>query len=272
MSKKKVIPPIDYLQRSAKRIQSDRDPSSIKNKLSEFMHHYDALTIEMNYENLLWRAQKANGPDGYDNIERIYYPPVEKTIPGRLNEANDPLLYVSFNKFIVLTEKQAEKDDHVHIIGYSMKDNQSIRILILGEFFYSHKGGQGNLPGNFNEWMNERLENMKHESRLSFIFMDAFLSSLLTDETASDNEYLYTRLLAKILFEKYSKIDAIYYPSVVSNGAMNLAIKPKIADKVLEAKETSVLLIDNIFEHGLFRFREVKNSKEFDQNGKILWE
>lgn len=271
MSKNKIIPPIDHLQEAAKSIKSDSNPTSIEDKLRRFIQHYDILNYEIKSE-VLWRARKAPSRNGYSNKKDIYYPPPQLTEHGRLNEANHPILYLSFNQFTTLTEVNAKKGENIHIVGYSLKHNQTIRALILGEYFYAHKGGQGNLPGNLNEWINKRLNSMNYEPGLSFVYMDAFLSSLLTDKTASENEYLHTRILAKVLFEKHPKINAIHYPSVVSHGAMNLAIKPEVADEALKVKGTSVLHIDDIFDHGLFRFSLVKNAKDYKQNGKILWE
>jgi hypothetical protein len=48
----------------------------------------------------------------------------------------------------------------------------------------------------------------------SFIFVDAFLSSLLRDASASKNDYLYSRTVRRLLFDKQATLEAICYSSV----------------------------------------------------------
>lgn len=218
------------------------------------------------------RARKSESSDGYSHTADVHYPPASLTKPGRLNEAGQPLLYVSFTQFTALNEIHSKSGDNIHIIGYSTHSDKPIRALILGEYTNVHKRGQCNLSGEVSGHINKILNNMSLEPGLSFIYMDAFLSSILADKSASEFDYLHSRLLAKVLFDKYPQVDAIHYPSVARNGAMNLAIKPHVADSCLTIVSASVLHIDQQFDYGLFRFSVTKNAHCFDQSGRIFWQ
>lgn len=71
------------------------------------------------------------------------------------------------------------------------------------------------------------------------------------------------------MFAKYPDIGAIHYPSVAREGAMNLAIKPKAAHDALQIAGTSVLRVDDLYDHGLYPFCAVRSARRFDQDGRI---
>lgn len=223
------------------------------------------------YSTPLWRIRRCKNPEGFSNISEVHYPPPHITKAGRLNEPGEPMLYVSFNTFTAMKEVDAKVGEYLQIIGYSMAKHRPIRSLILGEFTNVHKRRQSNLPGDVSTKLNEILNKMTFEPGLSFIFMDAFLSGILADPKMADLDYIHSRILGSLLFEKYPGIQAIHYPSVALEGAMNLAIKPEVADNALRFSGTSVLRIDNLFDYDLYRFSVVRNSQVIHHDGSIDW-
>jgi hypothetical protein len=181
------------------------------------------------------------------------------------------MLYVSFTTFTAMKEVGAQVGDYLQMIGYSMNKDRPLRTLILGEFTNIHKRGQGNLPGDINAKLNDILNKMGFEPGLSFVFMDAFLSGIFADQKMAEVGYMHSRILASLLFELYPNIEAIHYPSVARGGAMNLAIKPAAADNALQIAGTSVLRIENQYDHGLYRFTVLRNAAGFSMEGSIDW-
>lgn len=104
------------------------------------------------------------------------------------------------------------------------------------------------------------------------MFTDAFLSSILRDRDASKTNYIHSRTLAKLIFEKNPEIDAIIYPSIALESAMNLAIKPESADRLLGIFGTSVMLIKEKYDYGIFDFEVLRNAKGYEKNGDIRWD
>lgn len=269
--KKKFIPPIDQLQAAASRILSERKEYLIRDGLRFFLNHYEPLNYEMTYGTPLWRIRKCRDCTGFSNISEVHYPPPHFTKAGRINEPGAPMLYVTFNTFTAMKEVGAKVGDYLQIVGYSMTERRPIRSLILGEFTNVHKRGQGNLSGDVSTKLNEILCKMAFEPGLSFVFMDAFLSGILADPEMVDLDYIHSRVLGSLLFEKYPGIQAIHYPSVALKGAMNIVIKPDAADEALQISGTSVLRIDGLFDYDLYRFSVIRNAQGFWQDGSINW-
>jgi hypothetical protein len=78
--------------------------------------------------------------------------------------------------------------------------------------------------------------------------------------------------LAKLIFEKHPGFDAIVYPSVMLEGAMNLAIKPESADRLLEIFGISVMRIRKKYDYGIFDFELLRNAKGYEKNCDIRWD
>jgi hypothetical protein len=106
---------------------------------------------------------------------------------------------------------------------------------------------------------------------LSFVFMDAFLSGIFSDPNASQRNYLHSRMLSRLLFEKYPGIEAIHYPSVALEASMNLAIRPVVADEALRITKTSVVYIKKQYDYGLYDFTVERLAQGVSPDGEIEW-
>jgi len=257
MGKKKLIPPIDQLQAEATKILLERNGNMLRKMLTAFLSYYEPLNYCFTYGAPLWRIRKSYDPNGFATTSEVHYPPSHCTKAGRMNEPGLPILYVTFTPFTAMKEVNAKIGDHLHMISYTMREDRPIRTLLLGEFTNVHKGGQGNLSNEIANKLEGILGKMDFEPGLSFIFMDAFLSSILSDPKMAD--------------ANYTSIEAIEYPSVARVGSMNLAIKPEVADEALQINWTSVIRIDNQFDHGLYRYTVVRTAEGFWGDGIIDW-
>lgn len=271
MRKRKLLPPVDWLQGRANEIWSERNENSVEEALYELVEYYDPLNYTINYGFPLWRGRECEHANGFKSISEVHYPPAAKAKVGRINDPGLPLLYTSFTQLTALSEIRAETGDIVQVVGYDMHSDYPIRSLTLGEFANVHLRGQGNLPSFVGDKINNILLKMDFEPGLSFIFLDSFLAALMSNQEAESMNYVHCRTLARILFGKYPNVSAIHYPSVIRSGAMNLAIKPNVADSALSVAGTTVLKINEKFDYGLYRFSILRNSTRFSENGSILW-
>lgn len=271
MGHKRLLPPIDWLQKRAKEISAENDERAVEEGLNSILEFYEPLNYELIYKSGLWRARKCN-EDGFSSFSEMHYPPRDLTSPGRANDQASPLLYASFTQLTALHEVCVTAGDHVQILAYKMPEVRPIRCFTLGEFAMVHLRGHGNLPPGAHDRLNAILRKLEFEVGLSFIFLDAFLAALMKGEHEQANRYVHSRTLARIIFKKYPAVEAIHYPSVARAGAMNLAIRPATADTALSFLGTSVLSIGNVFDYGLCRFRPLKSAARLADGGQFMWD
>lgn len=190
-----------------------------------------------------------------------------------MNNPLEPVLYVSLSNVSALAEVKAEEGDHVHLIGYRIRNSEKIRCGIVGEIFNVHRSGTAKFSEQLGKRLNNVLNAMPSEKAKSFVFLDAFLSSILRDGAASVNDYLYSRTVTQLLFEKIPAVQAIWYSGVAQENAINLAIKPEVADKLFEVVGTTVVRINKIYDFGVYDFSIVRNAKGYDhQYRTMIWD
>jgi hypothetical protein len=270
MTKGKVLP-IDYLQNLSRFILGSTNAAEIEEGLRAVIEYYGIINYNLGYSGPLWRARRCAFSNGFKNIKELYYPPREMTKAGRLNEPNAPLLYLSMHNLTTFEEINASNGNYVHMIGYKLIGNNKLRCGILGEITHVARSGRALTSEELGNQLNRILNSSDYEAGKSFVFTDAFLSSILRDRDASKTCYVHSRTLAKLIFEKHPELDAIVYPSVALESAMNLAIKPDSADRLLEILVTSVIRIRKKYEYGIFDFEILRNAKGYEGNGDIRW-
>ncbi len=263
--------PLDRLQTISRAVNDATDATEIEKNLSLVLSFHSLVNYQFRYDRALWRGVICESSCGYANIRRVGYPPPEVATNGRLNEAGNPLLYTSLNQFTVLEEIGAKPGDFVHLIAYAFRPKEMLRCGIVGEIAQVHRWGRSLSSEHLSKELTRILNGLEFEAGKSFVFTDAFLASLLRDRDASASDYLRSRILARLLFMKLEGLDAMIYPSVAHEGAMNLAITPRAADMKLKIGATLVVRVNQKYDYGLFDFEVVRSAKGQHADGTIDW-
>lgn len=272
MSPKIKVIEIDWLRDCCWKTLAMSDAMLIDAQLSWLLKDYSLINYNLGYDFPIWRGRKCDSPSGFQNIRELSYPPPELTKANRLNNPGTPVLYAAFNKFCVFEEIGAGEGDYVHLVGYRIKQSKRLRCCMLGEVLNVHRSGRAWASEELGRELNKILNKMPSDAARSFIYIDAFFSSILRDKDAASKDYLHSRTLGSLLPEKLPGLDAIVYPSVALDSSMNLAIMANSADMALELIGTSVVQIRKKYEYGIFDFFVVRNAKGNFPDGQIQWE
>uniref|UniRef100_UPI000AC34645 hypothetical protein n=2 Tax=Vibrio TaxID=662 RepID=UPI000AC34645 len=267
---KKVLE-INYLHNLCEQIKIESDPVKIREKLAYILEFYDVINYNYSYSSAIWRGRLCNDQAGYSNISEVGYPPKEFTPANRLNEPNAPLLYSSINQYAILDEIGATEGSYVHMLAYTSLKDAPLRMGIIGDIAHTHRWGNSMSSDYVGEQLRRIMGEMSPEVGRSYVYTDAFLSSILQDPKASETNYLHSRILASLLFEKQNNLDGIVYPSVALDRSMNFAIKPSSVDQKLEKSATFVVKVKKKFNYGIYDMEIVRGADGHQFNGDIVW-
>mgnify|MGYP000583769907 CR=1 FL=1 len=172
-----------------------------------------------------------------------------------------------------LAEIDAKEGDIVQVSTYR-PTSRPIRVGAIGEKLRASKGFIGFLPEEASQKLaalGNKMDQMGRKTSLSYLYPDYFFDSLLRDNTAKNKNYIYTRILSRLLFEKNPSIDSIVYHSVASFGSHNIAFPSKKADELLGLENTILIKIKKKYDYGLYDIELLKEPKEILNNGDIVW-
>lgn len=262
---------IELLQNQSRDVLAAHSPEDCYKKMESLIANYKVMNFEFGYEWPLWRARITKSEKGYANAKDLHYPPRRLVVPGRLNDDNNPLLYLSLNKFSTFAELNVSQGYYIHLAGYSLNEGHSIRCAIVGEAFNVHRTGRATLCDQLTRELNRILNGSEHRAALSWVYLDAFLANVLSDSRAREKEYLHSRAAANLIFSKTPDIDGIWYPGVALENGVNLAIKPDSADVLLSLTSTFVLKVEKVYEYGIFDFTVLRYADNFGDDGDIYW-
>jgi RES domain len=272
MPPKLTVFEIGFLQDFTRALRAEAEPSVVHTKLSFLLAHYDVINWQLKYDWPIWRARRCSTAAGFESINDVIYPLPHRTPAGRLNDPHEPMLYGVFNKNTCLEEVGAEEGDFIHLVGFRLKKNTQMRCCVIGEIDRVHRSGRTMLSEELGAHLLRIIqEELPYEAAISFVFIDAFLSSLLRDPLAERTGYLHSRTVRKLLFQKQPDLEAICYSSVKMEGALNIAITPEAANNRLDLAGTSVIRIDRKFDYGLFDFSLVRNAADIRHDRHIIW-
>lgn len=266
----KYIPHIDALQKLAKEIRTETNPLVVEAKLRKMLIVYDVLNYTVSGSTDPFnRARLTNGKP-FCLTSDLYYPPPSVATAQRLNDAGEPLLYLSIRPQTSIAEVHAAKGDYVQLSGYELREGKTLRVAAIGEYFNLEKRGYTLLPEKIGMKIAEVLQNKKQEPLRSFIFMDAFIAEILQDPDASNDDYLRSRIVARIIREKLPQVEGFHYPSVIREGSPNLAIMPDAADNKLKLTATIQGHVDEVYDYGLYRLSVNKRGHIFPPAAGIV--
>lgn len=261
--KTKYILHIDEAQRLANKIRAETDPRKVEDNLRQMLAVYEVLTYSLSGSiEPLNRARITDGKPFYFTND-LYYPPPSVATDQRLNDEGEPLLYLSIKPQTAAAEIHAEKGDYIQLSGYELREGKTLRLAVVGEYFNLEKRGYTLLPETIGMQIAKALQNKKQEPLRSFVFMDAFMAEILQDPNASDDDYLRSRIVARVIREKFPDVEGFHYPSVIREGSPNLAIMPHAADTKLRLTATAHGHVDEVYDYGLYRLSVNKRGHVF---------
>lgn len=269
---KNYVLPIDRLQQISEQMKCVTDKQTVIRLLEETLECYSIVNFEFNKIKLFWRGQKCASSEGFKNISRAGYPPKNLTRNNRMNEEGEPILYTCVNKYTVFEEIGAEAGDFIHLAGYELKQGAELSAAMIGLIVQCQRSGKSALSNEFNMAMVQLMNSMRPDIGKSFVFTDALMASILSDKNAKNSDYIRSRTLAKMVFQKLPRVESIFYPSVIHEGALNLAVKPKAADSKFFNKMNFVLRITRKYDYGFYDFEICRKSGSHNEDGTIVWE
>lgn len=259
------------LDRISKQIQLTTDPTLLRQQLNFLLEYYGLINFEMRYSRCYWRARICNRNQPFDHVSEMGCPPAEVVSAGRLNSAGKPVLYLTPNQLSALAEVGAEEGSCVQLLAYDFRQDKKLCCGVLGEIERVSRWGTAFCEGGLGTKLNSILNSMDYETGSSFVYTDTFLASLMRDKLAGENEYLHSRTLAELLFEKNKEVQALLYSGIAVDGAMNVAVLPAAADEILEPKASCQVRVTQKFGFGFCRFEVLKYAPSISSNGQFEW-
>jgi len=253
-------------------IRSTQNPDELAAFFDALLKEQPLLGYALGRGSFFWRGRKCVGPGGWPTAFDMVYPPPKLAALQRLNNSGDPLLYASTRKLTVLTELDVQEGDFVHLIAIRMKQGAGVHFMALGDFYHVFKAGFSRLVGDeAGGAVSRTVNDFGAEMGLRVIYVDAFLSSLLSDPLAHTNDYAQTRALRYAVFQKIKEGEGFFYPSVRDTIGMNLAIRPETFDTKGQIMSSQVIQILRKREFGFYDFRYCRHAKWFEGDGSFVW-
>lgn len=266
------IADIDFLQSYTDKLLSETDPKVVEDGYTFLLKHYNLINYRLSYAQSIWRAHICEDEFGFKNTSRLGAPEERFVIrPGRLNEVRSPVFYASFNIQAALNEIEAKENSFVHVAGYRINEGESIRGGIVGDFLKVHRSGRSTMIKESEDKINEVLSQIPHRVGLGLVYLDAFLAEVLRDRNAKQNDYIHSRILGKLLMQKIKGIQAIFYPSVVSEYALNMAVEARHAHRSMSIVGSSVIRVKKKYSYNIFDYELIRNAIGFEDDGTIVW-
>lgn len=263
--------PLKLLDDLSTQIIKSTDAQFIREKLNFILDHYQIINYEFYYDRAFWRARKCPTEEGFANISELGSPPLDLINPGRLNEAKDPILYISINQPSTLAEIGVDEGDYAHVVAFNQVPNCAIRCGTIGEYTHVNRWGAGLTSSTVGELLNSHMKNMPYDIGKSVLFTDAFLSFLLRDKAAKSSNYIHSRILANLIFSRNPELDAIEYSGIALESSRNYAVKPSSAARALQIGASFVFKINKKYKYGAFDFEILRNADGVEGGGNIIW-
>lgn len=273
VTEKKWVLDLDYMHNLAINIKASRSEKFIQDGIHYALQFYDIVNFDFNYERSFIRARVTESGQGFSSTSEIYYPPRDLTRVGRINEEGKPFLYLSLTTDIALAEIGAKEGDVVQVSAFKPKD-KPVHVGIIGEKYKASRGGGNFLSNEVTETLANVVRKLEKEDRkkaMAYLYPDMFFDEIITNPQASQDDYIHSRTLARLMFEKQSSLDGIMYHSVASYGGLNIALPCDKADGLLALERTFLIKVKKAYSYGLYDIELLKKPKNILQDGSIIW-
>ncbi len=255
------------------KIRAETSPAVLQDLFVQLLGvDYSVVRIGLSRGSIFWRGRPC-GPEGYENVRDVTYPPHHLAGLNRLSDPKQPRFYASARRETALSE-QAEcvAGQHVHLLGTWVKQGHQIRVLVLGEQHHVYKMGYCRMlgvdPGGA---LSRGLNALPRDKGLRAIYIDAFLGSILSDPLARQSDYAHSRALLAAIASKYP-VDAVFYPSVKDAWGINVVITPEALEGHMVYCASRVLRVDRCREFGVLETSIVRQARQIGPNGEFEWQ
>lgn len=245
------------------------EPDVLRRHVERVMKHY---SVEIGNPSLtpMYRARRNEASRLFNHVTELWYPPAKFVSPGRLNAANNPLLYASSEVSVALAELKPKANDIVTVLEIKNHDSlaraKCVTISHLSHFDRTKKS------------LYPRGTFFTRETISEMIGAKTYKRSVCIDRTignwfATDGDTFYslTGATADFYF-KIPNLDGIVYPAVAWGEGLNVALKPESADRLFVPSQAYAIQITNPdAREGECGGTYVAVSKEITADGTIRW-
>lgn len=251
-------------------IRTSSDAGRIANAYRELFAFYPLVNYEIGRGSVYWRG-RISEPSGFQLANELGYPPATLCKAGRLNHPGKSCLYAATRRTTVFTELHAKPGDCVHVVGIRFLLDKPVRLIAIGVLFHVYKTGYarsiGKDPGRA---LSKMLNETDRSLATRVLYVDAFLSQILSDQHARDKEYLPTRVLAEVAYKK-TGAKGMFYPSVQDHIGMNISMLPEAYASCTHITMSQVVRITSKHEFGFFDSQPLKHATGISEEGVFTW-
>lgn len=252
-------------------IRSATSEDVITAALRMLLDEHILIEMELHRGTTFWRGQKCDDENGYANRSRLSYPPALTARKGRLNDEGASCHYSAQQINTVLAELDARKGEYFHIVGIKICRDEAIRVITIGDLFHVHKTGHTRTLGlDPDNSFSKLLNSYPLEKGQTVVYIDAFLAGLLADREAKATDYLISRRLAVLAFQR-SEALGMFYPSVPDQLGMNFAMLPPGYDSKTQIVCSQVIRIKTRRRFCFYEYEVCREATGISPGGDFAW-
>lgn len=251
-------------------VRKSNDVDRIAAAYRELFSFYPLISYEIGRGSVYWRGRISES-SGFRLASELGCPPVPFCKAGRLNHYGAPCLYAATRRTTVFTELHAEPGDCVHVVGIRFLNEKPVRLIAIGDLFHVYKTGYarslGSAPG---KALSKMLNQTDRSLATRILYVDAFLSQVLSDQHARDKDYLPTRVLAEVAYQK-AGAKGMFYPSVQDHIGMNMSMSKESYESCAHITMSQVVRITRKHDFGFFDVQPLKHATGISDAGEFTW-
>ncbi len=225
-----------------------------------------------------FRGRVENDTDRFENVSQLSCRnPDDVKDYGRCHRSSVAVYYGASNLDTVFSELSPEVGDRVHVAVAKPKVSDEIVLTAIGEIDHIRRYNRA-LIGNDETLtvIQSLLNNVKSESELKNIFLDAFMADLFLAPASHASDYKATSALSDIILSASNDgkpiLDGFAYPSVAHRGGMNFAIHGPAFLAKMEVTHCMAFEIIDSLGYGIYGRKQYAQSKSIAPDGAIEWE
>lgn len=264
---------LDHCDLLFRDVRHSKSLAEICHTLQPIFDRYESerLTLGLERGAFFWRARICKDAEPWRTVDDMGAPPRGIAGAGRFNDPAASLLYAALKEETALAEIDARPGQIVQVIGYRTLLEHHLRLAVVGELMHVHKLGYMRFTGSDPEQSVSHLLNGLGSGRgREVTYIDAFLHSLLADGGAKENDYIFTRAVAAMIFQD-PDIDGIVFASTRDSLGFNITLRPEVAAVKLHAMSCFQCRVDAVRDYGFMEFSLLRDAKRLLEGGSFEW-